>query len=241
MIRLLGGAETVVHLAAHYDFTGEEHPEYQRTNVEGLRNTLDLSRRAGREAVRLLELRRGLPAPGARVGPHGGRARPTVTTSTRAPRAIGEAMVEGVRGCLPARRSSASRRSSPTGASTRPSSCSSRRGSRRRGTGTSSAAAASRRSPTSTSRTSSRRSASSSTRRPGELAPGEVLIASPDGSTSHRELFEEATRDLEGEPRRPILMPRLLCGPGMWARALARAADRARCPSSAPGWRATST
>ena len=32
----------VVHLAAHYDFTGQNHPEYQRTNVDGLRNVLDL-------------------------------------------------------------------------------------------------------------------------------------------------------------------------------------------------------
>jgi nucleoside-diphosphate-sugar epimerase len=39
-----GGADTVIHLAAHYDFTGEEHPEYMRTNVEGLRNVLDLSK-----------------------------------------------------------------------------------------------------------------------------------------------------------------------------------------------------
>ena len=38
-----GGAEIVIHLAAYYDFTGEEHPEYYRTNVQGLRNILDLS------------------------------------------------------------------------------------------------------------------------------------------------------------------------------------------------------
>ena len=42
-----GGAETVVHLAAHYDFTGDETPEYHRTNVRGLRNVLDLSARIG--------------------------------------------------------------------------------------------------------------------------------------------------------------------------------------------------
>jgi len=42
-IRRLGGAETVVHLAAHYDFTGDEVPEYQRTNVDGLRHVLDAS------------------------------------------------------------------------------------------------------------------------------------------------------------------------------------------------------
>lgn len=42
-IRRHGGADIVVHLAAHYDFSGEEHPEYWRTNVHGLRNVLDLA------------------------------------------------------------------------------------------------------------------------------------------------------------------------------------------------------
>jgi len=32
----------LVHLAAHYDFTGKEHPEYQRTNIDGLHNVLEL-------------------------------------------------------------------------------------------------------------------------------------------------------------------------------------------------------
>lgn len=44
-----GGARTVVHLAAHYDFNSGESPEYHRTNVEGLRNTLDESHRIGVE------------------------------------------------------------------------------------------------------------------------------------------------------------------------------------------------
>ena len=41
-IRRDGGADILIHLAAHYDFTGEEHPEYERTNVQGLRNVLEL-------------------------------------------------------------------------------------------------------------------------------------------------------------------------------------------------------
>ncbi len=45
-----GGADVLVHLAVHYDFTGEEHPFYQRTNVDGLRHVLELSKN--------LELRR---------------------------------------------------------------------------------------------------------------------------------------------------------------------------------------
>jgi nucleoside-diphosphate-sugar epimerase len=40
-VRDSGGADYLVHLAAHYDFTGEDHPEYWRTNVDGLRNVLE--------------------------------------------------------------------------------------------------------------------------------------------------------------------------------------------------------
>jgi nucleoside-diphosphate-sugar epimerase len=49
-IRESGGADYVIHLAAHYDFTGDNHPEYTRTNVEGMRNVL--------EECRSLELKR---------------------------------------------------------------------------------------------------------------------------------------------------------------------------------------
>lgn len=46
-IRETGGADFLVHLAAYYDFTGQEHPEYRRTNVEGLRNVLEESKGLG--------------------------------------------------------------------------------------------------------------------------------------------------------------------------------------------------
>lgn len=36
-----GGAAAVIHLAAHYDFSGERHPDYERTNVQGTRRLLD--------------------------------------------------------------------------------------------------------------------------------------------------------------------------------------------------------
>ena len=54
-----------------------------------------------------------------------------------------------------------------------------------------------------------------------QLPNGQVLVASPDGAVSHRELFEEATLLHFGERGRPLLMPKPLCGPGMWARDLA--------------------
>ena len=41
VIREAGGADVVIHLAAHYDFTGDNDPEYWRTNVRGLRNVLE--------------------------------------------------------------------------------------------------------------------------------------------------------------------------------------------------------
>ncbi len=42
-IREKGGADLLLHLAAHYDFTGNDHPEYSHTNIKGTRNLLDLS------------------------------------------------------------------------------------------------------------------------------------------------------------------------------------------------------
>ena len=42
-IATAGGADMVFHLAAFYDFSGEHHPEYRTTNVVGTRNVLQLS------------------------------------------------------------------------------------------------------------------------------------------------------------------------------------------------------
>lgn len=39
-----GGVDYVVHLAGYYDFTNENNPEYVRTNVLGTKNILELSR-----------------------------------------------------------------------------------------------------------------------------------------------------------------------------------------------------
>jgi nucleoside-diphosphate-sugar epimerase len=42
-----GGAEHVLHLAGYYDFHNMDHPQYDRTNVEGTRNVLKLARQVG--------------------------------------------------------------------------------------------------------------------------------------------------------------------------------------------------
>ena len=39
-----GGVDYVFHLAAYYDFTYKDHPEYERTNVEGTKNVLELAK-----------------------------------------------------------------------------------------------------------------------------------------------------------------------------------------------------
>ncbi len=46
-IRSEDPVDAFIHLAAHYDFTGKNSPEYQRTNIDGLHNTLDLSQNLG--------------------------------------------------------------------------------------------------------------------------------------------------------------------------------------------------
>lgn len=46
-IKADGGVDYVLHLAAFYDFEGQDHPEYTRTNVDGLRNVLELCRDLG--------------------------------------------------------------------------------------------------------------------------------------------------------------------------------------------------
>jgi nucleoside-diphosphate-sugar epimerase len=48
------------------------------------------------------------------------------------------------------------------------------------------------------------------------ITPREIFLASSDGATSHVELFRAATAYWHGYERRPFFMPRLLCGPGMW-------------------------
>ncbi|MDD3559688.1 MAG: NAD(P)-dependent oxidoreductase, partial [Melioribacteraceae bacterium] len=39
-----GGIDYIFHLAAYYDFTYKDNPEYDRTNVEGTKNILELAK-----------------------------------------------------------------------------------------------------------------------------------------------------------------------------------------------------
>jgi len=46
-IRDAGGADVLLHLAGHYDFTGRRDPAYHSTNVLGMRHVLDAAVRVG--------------------------------------------------------------------------------------------------------------------------------------------------------------------------------------------------
>jgi nucleoside-diphosphate-sugar epimerase len=49
-----------------------------------------------------------------------------------------------------------------------------------------------------------------------ELKPGEVLIASTNGSTTHHQLYTLATRHYFGKENNPILLPKFICAIGIY-------------------------
>jgi NADP-reducing hydrogenase subunit HndD len=53
-----------------------------------------------------------------------------------------------------------------------------------------------------------------------QLPVYDIYAASPDGSTSHKQLFTIATRDYFGQPLNPIFIPKLLAYPGIFFRIL---------------------
>ena len=213
-IRHDGGADILIHLAAHYDFTGEEHPEYERTNVQGLRNVLELSKPLG--------LKRFIFS--------------SSTAACRFP-AVGEALVEG---SLPdgdhvyARTKAAGERMLAEYRDHFPSTivrfaalfsdwCEYPPLFMFLETWLSSAW---------NSRMLGGRGQSAIpylhvddltlfflalVGRLDEVPPGQVLQASPDGAVSHEQLYDEATLLHFGTKRASIHMPRPLCGPGMWS------------------------
>ncbi len=212
-IRHDGGADILVHLAAHYDFTGEEHPEYERTNVQGLRNVLELARP--------LNLKRFIF--------------PSSTAACRFP-ATGEALVEG---SLPdgdhiyARTKAKGERMLAEYRDYFPSTivrfaalfsdwCEYPPLFMFLETWLSSSWNA---------RVLGGRGQSAIPYlhvddltlffialldRLDEVRPGQVLQASPDGAVSHQQLYDEATLLHFGNRRASLHMPRPLCGPGMW-------------------------
>jgi len=206
-IRELGGARLLLHLAAFYDFTGDEHPEYERTNVHGTANLLEL-------AVPL-RLRRFIFASSVAACPFPETGETiSETTPPSAPVAyarskwFGEELMrrhhDSVPSCIvrPAAVVSDWCEYEPLDALLR---------------------TWSSRSPI--SRILAGRGLSAIpylhvldllsfflrvVEKCDDLGPAEVLLASPDGATTHAELFEAATRCHFGAPRKPwFISPRL--------------------------------
>jgi len=216
-IKAGGGAEVLLHLAAHYDFTGEEHPEYWRTNVEGLHNVLDLSRGLG--------LRRFLfassvaacqfPPPGAVLNEKSVPDGDHIYARTKR---IGEEMVREYSAHFPTCIVRFAALFSDW--------CEypplfmfletwlSKQWNRRilGGRGESAIPYLHVRDVVSFLQ--------KVLLNPDLPESNEVLIASPDGATSHLELFEATNLIQAGRRPRPILMPKLIAVPGMWARYL---------------------
>lgn len=213
-IRDSGGARMLVHLAAHYDFTGDEDPEYWRTNVEGLRNVLDLSRGLGLESFVFASSLAAcaFPRPGHALtesSPPDGAHIYAVT------KRIGEEMLREYDHHF--------RTVIVRFAALFSDWCEyqplfeflntwlSRNWNARilAGRGLSAIPYMHVRDAAAFLETVLDHTTL--------LSPREVLIASPDGAVTHRELFEAATLHYYGRKRSPILVPKILCRVGLYA------------------------
>lgn len=207
-----GGADALIHLAAYYDFTGEDHPEYQRTNVDALRNVLELAPS--------LALRRFIfassvaacdfPPPGHALdesSPPDGDHRYAET------KRIGEQMLrrhaDRVPSCIVRFAAMYSDWCEHPPLYVFLETWLSRRWNARilGGRGASAVPYLHVR--------DAMMMLGSVLERMDELAPCEVLCASPDGATSHRQLFAAATAYHFGRTVRPLAVPRWLAGAGI--------------------------
>jgi nucleoside-diphosphate-sugar epimerase len=213
-----GGARQVVHLAAHYDFTGEDHPEYWRTNVAGLRNVLEICKNLNLDRFVFASsvAACAFPAAGKALDEH---SPPDGDHLYAVTKRIGEEMLQEYRGTVPSTimrlaalfsdwceypplfmflgtwlsRVWKHRVLAGKGISAIP-------------------------------YLHVRDAVSFLTLlldHPRHLEPLEVVLASPDGAVNHRELYEAATFAHFGRRHKPILLPKFVCRQGLWTMDLA--------------------
>jgi nucleoside-diphosphate-sugar epimerase len=207
-----GGAKVLLHLAAYYDYAGEHRPEYRRTNVEGTKNVLELARSLDLERFVFASSVAACEFP-RREGPITEATPPDGRHIYAWSKREGERLVLEQQGAIPT--------------------CIVRFGAvysdwceypplyvflntwlggswRARilgGRGLSAIPYIHIRDVVAFLRRLLLRREL--------LVPGEILIASTTGCTSHRTLFELATRSYTGSARRPVPCPVPLCGLGM--------------------------
>lgn len=207
-----GGVDAVLHLAAYYDFAGRDDPEYQRTNIDGLRAVLERCRALKpKQFIFASSLAAcAFPAPGT-------------VLSERSPvdgehpyarsKAAGEAMLLEFSD-LPSVIVRLGAVYSDWGEFTplytlmRTWFSSSWRANILAGKGTAALPYVHVRDVVSFFARVLERQA--------DLGNREVLICSPDHAASHRQLFEAAMEAYSGHRPDPFLMPRFLIRPGLW-------------------------
>jgi len=212
-IRQQGGARALFHFAAYYDFTGEEHTEYQRTNIDAMRILLEnccdlgLERFIFASSVAACDY----PAPGEAItektppdGPH------VYAASKRAGEEMLHEFADRVPSCIVRFAAMFSDWCEYPPLYFFMDTWLSDRWNARMlgGRGRSAIPFLHVRDATVFLRRVLDRAAS--------LEPCEVLNASTNGAITHEQLFEVATTHYFGKKRRPIHMPRIMCGPGMW-------------------------
>ena len=211
-IATAGGAQVLFHLAAYYDFAGENRPEYRRTNVEGTRHVLELARTLNLDRFVFASsvAACGFPRP---EGPITGATPPDGHHVYAWSKRLGEEMVTAQKDSLP--------------------SCIVRFGAvysdwceypplymflntwlggswKARilaGSGSSAIPYVHLRDIVAFLKLVLQRHSS--------LESGEVLVASTSGCTSHLRLHQTATRFFQGTARKPMFLPRPLCGLGL--------------------------
>jgi nucleoside-diphosphate-sugar epimerase len=214
-IRAGGGADVMIHLAAYYDFTGDEHPEYRRTNVDAMRVLLDASRRLGLEHFIFASSVAACPfsAPGRPITeatpPHGDH----IYAQTK--RAGEEMLAEYCDSFSPIIVRFAAMFSDWCEYPPLQVLLDSWLG------GGWNARILAGRGRSAVPYLHVRDGAAFVMRlleRRHGLDPMEVVMAGEDGAVSHLDLYRAATEHVDGAPRRPIHLPRPLCKPGIWLR-----------------------
>jgi nucleoside-diphosphate-sugar epimerase len=217
-IREEGGVDLLIHLAAHYDFTGENDPEYHRTNVQGLRNVLDLSRGLGlhRFVFSSSVAACAFPEPGQALNEDSPPDGDHIYAHTKA---IGERMLKEYEDDFPSCTIRFAAMFSdwceypPLFMFFRTWLSNAWNNRMLGGKGRSAIPYLHVRDAVGFF--------DALLYRLDDVAPGEILIASPDGAVSHLDLFENSVYFYRGRHAKPIFMPKALAIPGMHARCLA--------------------
>lgn len=212
-IESAGSADYLVHLAAFYDFSGDNRPEYKRTNVEGTKHVLELAK--GLDLQRFVFISSvaacSFPKPGKTLDetspPDGDH---WYAWSKREGETLVKAAGTAVPSCIVRLAAAYSDwcEYPPLYGFLNTWLSNSPRANILGGKGESAVPYVHVRDLGSFFKSviSNHRS----------LAPAQVLIASPPGATTHKTLFDLATRYYYGKAKRPILVPKLISGIGLY-------------------------